>query len=186
LTSEPVPRPAPDFSAVVVPIPAADPTVGSHRAAYDRSASWGVPPHITVVVPFVPPELIDDVVVARVAAAVAGVPAFECTFATSAWFGEDVLWLAPEPSKPFGALTDAVVAAFPAYLPYGGTVDDPIPHLTVGTSPSATLEQLRAVEAELPASLPFRTRIDHALLIAGNETRQSWHTVAKLPLGVPG
>jgi 2'-5' RNA ligase len=183
LTTDPTATTAPDFSAVAVPIAAADPIGGTHRAAYDRSASWGVPPHITVVVPFMPPDLIDEDVVARLAAAVADVAAFDCTFASPEWFGEDVLWLAPQPSEPFRALTDAVVAAFPAYPPYGGTVDDPIPHLTVGTSECATPEQLRAVEVELRASLPFRARVDHALLIAGNETLQSWHTVARLSLG---
>jgi hypothetical protein len=44
----------------------------------------------------------------------------ECRFAGTQWFGEDVLWLAPEPSAPFLALTAAVHATFPHYPPFGG------------------------------------------------------------------
>jgi len=58
------------------------------------------------------------------AAAVASVPAFECTFARTRWFGEDVLWLAPEPDQPFRALTTALHRAFPQCPPFGGIYPD--------------------------------------------------------------
>ena len=60
-----------------------------------------------------------------------GVPA-HVTVLFPSWFGEDVLYLAPRPDGPFRALTRAVCAAFPGYLPYGGAFADTIPHLTVG------------------------------------------------------
>jgi len=71
-------------------------------------------------------------VVDALAAAVASVSAFGCEFPVTSWFGEDVLYLAPRPDEPFRALTRAVCAAFPGYLPYGGAFADTIPHLTVG------------------------------------------------------
>ena len=73
------------------------------------------------------------------AASVASVPAFECTFAQTRWFGEDVLWLAPEPGQPFRALTTALHAAFPQYLPFGGIHPDVVPHLTIGARPPGGL-----------------------------------------------
>ena len=34
--------------------------VGPFRARYDRAAAWGVPAHVTVLYPFLPPSRIDD------------------------------------------------------------------------------------------------------------------------------
>jgi hypothetical protein len=38
----------------------------------------------------------------------------------SLWFGQEVVWLVPQPAGPFRALTRAVAAAFPDYPPYDG------------------------------------------------------------------
>jgi hypothetical protein len=105
-------------SAILVPVPEAEPVAGHLRARLDRPAGRGVPAHVTVLYPFVPQ--ITDAAVTQAAAAVASVAGFECRFAGIQWFGEDVLWLAPEPSAPFLALTAAVHAAFPHYPPFGG------------------------------------------------------------------
>lgn len=90
----------------------------------------------------------------------------------------------PEPEALFRELTHAVVARFPDFPPYGGAFDDVVPHLTVGESRSGTFEDLRAAEVEVSRMLPITTRIDHALLIAGTDRPGSWHTVARLPLGL--
>ena len=94
---------------------------------------------------------------AGLASAVAAVPGFGVTFDTAAWFGTEVLWLAPEPADPFVALTAAVAAAFPAYPPYGGAHDEVIPHLTVGhDAPEA---RLRDAEADVLPRLPVSADI---------------------------
>ena len=67
----------------------------------------GVPAHVTVLYPFVPPGQITPAVIQMAAAAVRFVPGFGCRFAGTNWFGEDILWLAPEPAGPFRALTTA-------------------------------------------------------------------------------
>jgi 2'-5' RNA ligase len=105
-------------SAILVPVTAAEPVVGRLRARLDRSASRGIPAHVTVLYPFVSPGQITPAVIQMTAAAVRSVPAFGCRFAGLGWFGEDVLWLAPEPAGPFRALTAAVHAAFPQYPPF--------------------------------------------------------------------
>jgi hypothetical protein len=100
-------------SAVLVPVPEAERAVGGHRHRLDRAAARGVPAHVTVLYPFVPPSAITATVIAGLAGAVGSVSAFECEFAATAWFGEEVVWLAPRPDEPFRALTRAVSAAFP-------------------------------------------------------------------------
>ena len=107
-----------------------------------------------------------------------------CAFSTCGWFGEDVVWLAPEPAQRFRDLTAAVVERFPGFLPYGGAFEDVVPHLTVGEARLGTLADLRAAEADVRRALPIAARIDHAVLIAGAELPGSWRTVARLPLGV--
>jgi 2'-5' RNA ligase superfamily len=85
-------------SAILVPVPGAEPAMGHLRARLDLSAVRGIPAHATVLYPFVPPEQITAVVMHKVAAAVASVPIFNCRFAGMSWFGDDVVRLA-EPQR---------------------------------------------------------------------------------------
>jgi len=170
-------------SAVIVPVAEAEPVVGRHRRELDVAAEWGVPAHVTVVYPFVPPARIDAELVARLQAVIGGVRAFECAFTECGWFGDDVLWLAPDVGEPFRDLTRAVSTEFPEFPPYGGAYDDVIPHLTVGEGRRGRLDRLRVAEAAVAAELPVTARIDHAVLVAGTDAADSWSTVARLPLG---
>ena len=169
-------------SAVLVPVPEAERVVSHHRARLDAAAAAGVPAHVTVLYPFVPPSAITAGTVAALAQAVASVAAFTCRFPATAWFGQEVLWLAPRPDEPFRALTSAVCAAFPGYLPYGGGFDDVIPHLTVGDRPVGGVTDLRAAEAELRPRLPISARVGRVWLMTGSAAPDSWRTVAELPL----
>jgi 2'-5' RNA ligase len=170
-------------SAIVVPVPEAEPVVGHLRARLDRSASLGVPAHVTILYPFVPPEQITAAVLAKAVAAVASVARFSCRFAGTDWFGDEVVWLAPEPAGPFRELTAAVHAAFPRYPPFGGVFADVIPHLTVGQQPDGGPGVLRAAEAEVGPRLPVHTQVSRAWLMTGTQAPASWQLRATLPLG---
>ena len=170
-------------SAILVPVPGPEPVVGQLRAGLDRSASRGIPAHVTVLYPFVPPGQITPAVIQMAAAAVGSVPAFGCRFAGTGWFGEDVLWLAPEPAGPFRALIAAVHAAFPQYPPFSGAFADVIPHLTVGDRPEGGISALRAAEAQVLPMLPVRTRVSRAWLMTGTRAPGSWQRLATFPLG---
>lgn len=173
--------PEPTRSAVVVVVTEAEPVVSRHRRRLDRAAGWGVPAHVTVVYPFVPPADVDDDVLARLAAAVASVPAFSCTLARTAWFGEEVVYLAPEPAGPFRALTRAVEDAFPAYPAYGGQFAEPVPHLTLAHL--GTLGDRRAAEAAVALLLPVTASVDRVTLLTGSEEPDSWRVAHEMPLG---
>ncbi|SNX94810.1 2'-5' RNA ligase superfamily protein [Geodermatophilus sabuli] len=175
----------PTETAVIVPIGAAEDVVADHRRALDAAATWGVPAHVTVMYPFVHPTAVDAAVLGRLGAALSSVPAFECSFARCQWFGEAVLWLAPDPEQPFRDLTAAVWQAFPEYAPYGGAFDGVVPHLTVGEVGErrrGSVQQLRTAEAEVSVQLPIRAGVDHALLIAGTHAADSWYTIREFPL----
>jgi 2'-5' RNA ligase len=169
-----------NLSAVVVPVPEAEPRVGALRAALDPSAALGVPAHVTIMFPFVPPAEIDDGVLAALRGLFAAAPAFDVEFARIGWF-EDAVWWAPEPAEPFVALTRAVSARF-GLKAYEGVHGDGItPHLTIGHR--APMEQLRAAEAEVAAGPPLRAAVRSAVLLTGSRESGSWTTVAGLPLG---
>jgi 2'-5' RNA ligase len=170
-------------SAILVPVPEAAPVVGGLRDRLDRAALWGVPAHVTVLFPFAAPDAITGKVIEMAAAAVASVRAFECEFTRVCWFGEDVVWLAPEPAGPFLALTSVVHAAFPRFPPFGGVYADVVPHLTVGNRPGGGSAALRAAEAEVMPALPVRTQVRHAWLMTGTQAPASWRVAAELPLG---
>ncbi|MFC5060594.1 2'-5' RNA ligase family protein [Actinomycetospora atypica] len=168
-------------SAVLALVPAADLVVGTHRRELDPTTAAGVPAHVTVLYPFLPPGQLDDEVVARLRAAVGDVPGFPCSFPTTGWFGEDYLWLAPSPADPFLELTRRVAGAFPECPPYAGRYE-PHPHLTVGYSSHAPVAALRAAEAEIVPLLPITARVGALHLMAGSRDPDSWRVVAELPL----
>ena len=183
----PVPPPAETATdtatetAVVVRIPQADDVVGPLRARLDPAAALGVPAHVTVLAPFVPPDGLDDGVLSKLADVVRSVPAFGVTFARVAWFGQEVVWLAPEPAGPFRALTKAVCAKFPGYPPYGGAIPDVVPHLTIGMDQPADV-LARAGQAVEPA-LPVSATVEAVTLMQGSRDAGSWQIVAEFPLG---
>ncbi len=176
--------PPPTQTALIVPVPEAEPVVSSHRQRLDAAASWGVPAHVTVLYPFVQPALAaDPAVITAIASAVRTVEAFDCTFGRIAWFDEDVLWLAPDPAQPFRDLTRAVHRAFPDHPPYGGAHDGSMPHLTVAERRLGGLPALEQAEQQVTPHLPVRARIDRVLLIAGTQAPMSWRLLHELPLG---
>ena len=169
-------------SAVLVPVPEAELAVGRHRHRLDRAATWGVPAHVTIVFPFVAPSAITGATITALADAVGSVTAFDCEFPATAWFGQEVVWLAPQPAEPFRALTRAVSAAFPDYPPYGGGYDDVVPHLTVGYRPAGQVTELLEAEADVLRWLPVQAHISRVWLMTGRAAPGSWQTIAELPL----
>ena len=162
-------------------IPEAEAAVAALRLRLDPAAAWGVPAHVTVLYPFLPPDEIDGRALAGVASAVGTVPAFDVRFERTAWFGDEVLWLAPQPSVPFRELTTQVWQRFPQCPPYEGAHPELIPHLTVGDH--AAMTALREADLTVSAALPVQARVTHARLICGSPEPNSWRTMNEFPLG---
>jgi 2'-5' RNA ligase len=173
--------PAATETAVLALVPEAEPVVGEHRRRLDPTTAAGVPAHVTVLYPFVPPAQVTAATVTALQEAVAPAAPFSCTFGRTGWFGEDLLWLAPSTSAEFDELTERVHRAFPEQVPYGGE-HEPHPHLTVGYGRHASVTALRAAEAAVRARLPVVARVDRLHLMAGARAANSWRVVAELPL----
>ena len=166
-------------SAIIVPI-SVPPAVNLLRNRMDPSAAQGVPAHVTLLFPFMPVDALDDSVRARLAEIVASEPSFRVVFDTvGRW--PNVVRLDPRPAEPFRRLTEALVAAFPGYPPYGGVHEEIVPHLTIAQD--VPDDYYAAAEHALPAYLPVRDYVREAWLI-GHTPDQPWHTLWRLPLGV--
>jgi hypothetical protein len=174
-------------SALLVAVPAAEPAVAGHRDTLDTSARVGVPAHLTVLYPFLPPSRIDETVCGALAGLFSGVPAFGFTLDRVGWFGDEVVWLGPGEPERFSALTALAFAAFPSCPPYGGGYDEVIPHLTVGDRGGLTA--MRAAAAAILPHLPIEATATEVTLMAGpppgdpDSPPGKWRRLASFPLG---
>ena len=82
--------------------------------------------------PFRPVADLFDADHARLGRLFAAVPSFTLVGERTAWFGDQVLYVELSGAAAVSSLTEAVTAAFPEYLPYGGAFAEVVPHLTVG------------------------------------------------------
>lgn len=173
---------SPERSAIVVPVEL-PPTLEAIRLDHVDNARLGVPAHVTLLFPFVPAPAIEAADLARAAAAIARTNAFEVEFREVTTFDATavkgpVVWLAPEPAAPFVALTEALVEAFPAYLPYGGIHDTVIPHLTLA---NVDVDMPAVIAAARPG-LPIRRRIEAAAVLV-EDAAGRWRIAHQLRLG---
>lgn len=109
-----------------------------------------LPPHVTVLYPS-PGD------VAAITEALAPFTPFDVTFARCDRF-PGTLWLAPEPSEPFVAMTEAMTRRFPDFRPYGGVFTSIVPHLSVAQS------QLDETELLVEPFLPLQSRVESVVL----------------------
>jgi 2'-5' RNA ligase superfamily len=129
--------------------------------------SHGMPPHVTVLFP-APGDVVG------IAETLLDFPAFDVDFRRLDRF-PGTLWLAPEPAAPFRELTNALVARYPDYPPYGGNFAHVIPHLTVAQA------ELDDAAAAIEDWLPLRARAESAVLLEQVQ-REHWREVATFDL----
>ncbi len=158
------------------------PRIDAVRARHDPTAAAGLPAHITVLYPFLPPGEFAGVM-PRLESVVRRFPPLEVHLTRLDRFRGDatVVYLAPEEPEPIRRITRALTAAFPGYPLYGGRFGDAItPHLTLGYLSSP--EEVHTVEAAAAANLPLRFR---ALAVTAmrcpTPADPAWSVLAQVP-----
>lgn len=171
-----------DATGVIVPLLELQPVVQRLRSRADGPGVPVVPAHVTVLFPWVTPPVTDDDL--GVLAEVAGrFEPFEFAFREVGWFGDDVVWLRPEPDASFRHLTSAVFERWPEHPPYGGEHDEPTPHMTIGeTGEPAAMRQVAEIAERL---MPWRCRAEELWVMEGTWEPLRWWRRAVVPLG-PG
>jgi 2'-5' RNA ligase len=144
-------------TALVIAIPEADARFGDLRRRFDPQAGLGVPAHITILFPFMPPEQIDDGMRRRLARLFKRHSPFRCVLNRVGRFAATA-FLAPALPARFIELAAAVAREFPEYLPYEGAHPSTVPHLTIAhgdpQSADAAERELRlALERDGPVSV---------------------------------
>jgi 2'-5' RNA ligase len=162
-------------TAAVVLLPELEPLIGGWRRHYTGDGARGMPPHVTLIIPFADSADLDDRLgpLGRVLAAFA---AFDVAATETARF-PGLLYLRPQPEEPFVAMTEALESAFPEFPSYGGEFDDIVPHVTVA---QADEEVVAGIERELVPQLPVRARVERAWLV--ENTPAGWRRHTALPL----
>jgi len=167
-------------SGLIIEVPEAEPAVRDHRERLDASAALGVPAHITVLFPFMPPETTDAGTLAGLGRLFAEVGRFRFLLDRTDWFGDEVLWLAPRDPGPFRTLTERVFRAYPAFPPFAGQFDDVIPHLTIGHGHPR--DDLRTAEDSVRARLPIEAGATAVTLVTQQSAGGHWVKTATFTL----
>ena len=135
----------------------------------------GMPPHVTLLYPFAEDDAVGPLL-EDVAGVLARFASFEVSFVEVRRWPE-TLYLEPDPAGAFVELTNALVAAFPDYPPYGGAHDDIVPHLTVAHGDDGRFDELAD---RLRPALPVRVRIERAWLMV--DSTAGWQRQTPFPL----
>jgi len=167
----------PAASVLLVPVPDAEATVAPFRRGLDPTYRQKMPAHVTVLVPFMPPMMIDDAVIDNLTSLFRGFGGFEFVLRELNWFDKRVLYLEPEPAEPFRLITTAVVKQFPDYPPYEGAFDDIVPHLTIGESGRWRKRhwRMRRAATRVEPSLPIFAYASEIWLMVLPENERHWH-----------
>ena len=170
----------PRESALIVPVPEAETLVCAWREQYDDSARTGVPAHITLLYPFLPPEEIAPADLEQLTALFASAGPTPFRLVAARRFPRGVLYLAPEPDGFLRDLTERIWALYPRRPPYGGAFEHVVPHLTVAQAADQSL--LDEVEAAVAPGLPIAAQATEAwLMLQGDDDR--WRAGHRFPLG---
>jgi hypothetical protein len=167
-------------TAIVVVVPEAESVVGDLYRTHTNSGREGMPPHVTLLIPFADS---DSLPLDEVRAVLGRFEPFEFALTEPRRFeprSGPILWLAPEPPAPFVALTETLLRAFPDYRPYDGAFDDVIPHLTVAVGRDT--DALDRIEREVVPALPIAATARAATIVHRLDGRWVPHTV--VPLGL--
>lgn len=172
-------------TVLLVPVPEVEATIDPLRRRLDPSWRTDMPAHVTLLVPFAPPERVSDEVIGQLQALFAECAAFEFSLRRTRWFDERVLYLAPEPAEGFRRMTQAIAERFPDYPPYEGAFPDVIPHVTIGESGRWRKRRraMRQAEAQFEEMTPIAAHAAEVWLMERTDASPRWRRTATFPLG---
>jgi 2'-5' RNA ligase len=166
-------------TALLIPVPEAEPAVGRWRQLFDPSAQNGVPPHITLIFPYLSSDRCDTRVLGALRNIFRRALEFDYELAEIGEF-PGVVFLVPQPDEPFIALIQTLADRFPDAPPYGGSFPTIIPHLTIAHSDDAA--EMAKVKADVSRFLPIRCHA-HEVHLMRETIDGQWHLSEQFELG---
>jgi hypothetical protein len=150
------------LTTIIAPVPTAEEVVAAVRLGHDWPARVGVPAHVTLLGPFLPPEAVTEGVLDGLRAIFTQQTPIRFAFAGLRRVGS-IAYLAPAPHAELHLLTSALEDAFPEAPRYGEQFGGRLYHLTVARECDDTL--FAELQALLSAALPIRASIEEAVLV---------------------
>lgn len=174
------------LTAILITVPELVPYTDRWRSVSRTSARPDValneliPPHVTVLVPWITEPTEADV--ERLRVAVEDVSPFDLSFPTAGQFPNGTAWLRPEPFDAVRDLIRTVTAAFPECPPYNGEFPDPHPHLTISSSAQGGPAVVADAQAALAVEQPPVVKLTE-LGLWRDDANGVWSQFAAVPLG---
>jgi 2'-5' RNA ligase len=127
--------------------------------------------------PFLPPSDLTGPVIASLETLIRATRAFQFSLTRVNEFQQGVVYLEPEPAKPFADLTKEISRHF-GMLPYGGDFgEEPVPHLTVAVvEPASTRQQL---VSQVSGLVPIVIQAEEAWLMVGSNASR-WNVLRQM------
>jgi len=139
----------------------------------------GIPPHVTLMYPFLPPPHLTDQVIRELEKMVANVAPFDFALTNVREFEQGVVYLEPEPAEPFVNMCNEIGRRF-GLLPFRGEFGEAlVPHLTLAMPQLHSATQ--RIAHTLAPILPIKLHADQAWLMVGDD-RTGWTRIRRLPL----
>ncbi len=160
---------------IILPVPAAA-SLAAARLIEDSRQAGGLPTHLTILYPFRAAAVQGGGVLDPLGDLAREVEPFPYRLVGVGTF-DDVVYLRPEPERPFRALVDGVLARWPDEQPYGGRFDRFIPHVTVAGRPEPP-----GFVPQLEAALSVDCWAEE-LSVMVREPRAGWRLVGRTRLG---
>lgn len=137
-----------------------------------------MPAHVTLLYPFFRPDAIDQPVLEKLEMMFARESTFDVEFKRTARFGDEVVYLAPEPAGRFVEMTETLSREF-SLKPYGGAFDDVSPHLTIAQIGDVGI--LDAAAKDVAGHLPISSMAREIWLM--EEKTDRWYVRQRFGLG---
>jgi len=147
------------------------------RARYDRSARNGMPPHVTLIYPFLPLHEIDGRRLRELTSFFAAATQFNVRLDGVGGF-PGVVYLVPQPTERFVELVNGLVLLYPQVPPYGGIFQSVIPHITLAESADPEIQD--GLISEVAPLLPIEITATEVWLMVRRGGR--WKTKASFAL----
>ncbi len=152
-------------SALLLLVPGLMDLIEGYRREFTADGAT-VPPHFTLMFPFLAPSEITPEALQRIADVATAVPCFDYTLSRVDRFPGAVMFLAPDAPAPFIDLIERFRHAFPGVSPYWDKVDQIVPHLTLADESLVdSTERLDDIERAVTAHLPIHREAREVVLL---------------------
>jgi hypothetical protein len=167
-------------SLLGIHVPEAEALVNPWHQRHHERAVFGVPAHITLLYPFIPPIHITPTLLEELRIFFSTISSFHVILARLDYFpNTHVFYLAPEPAEPLRVLIELLTDRYPNILPYGGAFEKVIPHLTIAHN--ADPEVIQQITETFHHFEPLEIRITETCLMVQLEN-QRWQIRTRFPL----